>query len=73
MAFAGLETVLPNFDEWVELREKATPAKAGPAVYIMQDGKGVRFIACKYKDGLVETKTLVILNADKALYEWNKI
>ena len=35
MAFAGLETVLPDFDTWVELREKATPGKAGPAVYIM--------------------------------------
>ena len=75
MAFVTLNSALPNFDKWVELREIAAPAKGGPSVFVMQDGKSVRFLLSNYKkaDGVVEVKSLAILNADRALYEWQNI
>ena len=75
MAYINLNTSLPNFDKWVDLREVANPNKNAPAVYVRQDGKGVTFLACDYKktEGTVNVKTLSVLNADKALYEWQNV
>lgn len=74
MAFVNLGASLPNFDKWVELREVAAPGKNGPAVFTIQDGKSVRFLYCRYtNEGSIEVKNLSILNADRALYEWQVI
>ena len=74
MAFTNLATALPNFDKWVELREVAAPGKNGPAVFTTQNGKGVSFLFCKYtNNGDVVVQPLQILNADKALYEWQNV
>ena len=75
MAYMNLNTALPNFDKWIDIREVAQPNKNAPAIYLRQDGKGVTFLACEYKkvDGVVAVKTLQVLNADKALYEWQNI
>lgn len=75
MAFTNLDTALPQFDKWVELREVAAPGKNGPAIFSMQDGKSVRFLFCNYKrnEGNIEVKSLAILNADRALYEWQVV
>jgi hypothetical protein len=74
VAFTRLDTDLPNFDKWVELREVAAPNKSGPAVFTIQDGRSVRFLYCRYtNEGTVEVKTLAILNADRATYEWQNI
>lgn len=74
MAFTNLNTQHPNFDQWVILREIAAPAKAAPAVYVRQDGRGVTFLACDYRraDGTIGIKTLSIDNADKDKYEWDR-
>lgn len=75
MAYTNLNTTLPNFDKWVDLREVASPNKNAPSIYVKQDGKGVTFLACDYKkaDGTIAVKTLQVLNADKALYEWQNV
>ncbi len=74
MAFTNLATALPNFDKWVELREVAAPGKNGPAIFTIQDGKSVKFLYCRYtNDGAIEVRNLAILNADRALYEWQNI
>ena len=75
MAFTSLAVALPNFDKWVELREVAQPNKGGPSVFTIQDGKSTRFLFCNYKnaEGSIDVKTLSILNADRALWEWQNI